>query len=293
MPPRKLPSTKRLDRLSTAKTLDEVVENFDRIVKWAIDAPSRIGYFATIYKRATIAIHKAIDTPEFEHPEVMKEFTKTFSQRFFDALNAHFHPRSYQDRPTLVWQVSFAGADYGEPIIFQQMLSAVNAHINLDLGITAAHVGRGAMADLHNDFNMVNAILASQVQGVLDALAEISPRTKVIRDVMPGDEAQEINKLLMVFRDFAWQYANTVADAPPDRFRELVDIRDSEFCTLGTCYLYPPGRFRSLVDWIAEEESRDVSLNVRTLDVSHGPLNRAFLTPPVSGPRRRPWCRLW
>jgi uncharacterized protein DUF5995 len=293
MPPSKQPPTKRLPRLNPPNTLDEVVENFDRIVKWAIDAPSRIGYFATIYKRSTIAIHKAIDDREFEHTEVMTEFTKTFSKRFFDALNAHFQPRSYEDRPTLGWQVSFAGAKYGEPIIFQHMLSAVNAHVNLDLGVTAAQVGRGAMADLHSDFNMVNAILASQVQGVLDALAEISPRTKEIRDLMPGDEAEEINKLLMVFRDVAWHYANVLAEAPQERVRELIDTRDAEICTLGACYLYPPGKFRSLVNLIAEEENRDVSLNVRTLDVSHATLNRAFLTPPVSDHRHPSWCHLW
>jgi hypothetical protein len=113
MPPKKLlPPTpaKGLDRLSTAKSLDEVVDNFDRIVKWAIAAPSRIGYFATIYKRSTIAI---------------------------------------------------------------------------------------------------------------------------------------------------------------------------------------PSRLRNLVDWIAEEESQDVALNVRTLDVNHGALNRAFFVPPVSGRRRRrAWCLL-
>jgi hypothetical protein len=296
MPPKKLlppGPAKGLDRLRTPKSLDDVIENFDRIVKWAIAAPSRIGYFATIYKRSTIAIHEAIANGEFNDPNVMTEFTKTFSQRYFDALNAHFHPLSHEERPTHVWQVSFVGAGYGEPIIFQQMLTAVNAHINLDLGITAAQVGRGSMHDLHADFDMINAILASQTQGVLDALSDISPRTKVIRDVMPGDEADEINALLTVFRDLAWQYANAVADAPPARFRELVDVRDSEFCRLGVCYLYPPSRLRNLVDWIAEEESQDVALNVRTLDMSHGALNRAFLSPPVSGRRRRrAWCRL-
>jgi hypothetical protein len=162
--------------LKTAKNLQESSANFDAIVAWAINAPSGIGYFATIYKRATIAVSNAIDTGKFQQPEVMTRFTLTFSQRYFDALNAHFHPNDYKG-PTHVWQWAFDGVDYAEPIIFQHLLTAVDAHINLDLGITAAQVGAGAMDDLHHDFHMINAILGSQVQGVFDALAEVSPRT--------------------------------------------------------------------------------------------------------------------
>jgi hypothetical protein len=188
-PPKK-PCPPPLPPFAAAKNLRQAIANFDTIVAWAINASSGIGYFATVYKRATIAISKAIDTPGgFQHPKVMTRFTMTFSQRYFDALNAHFRPDDYEG-PTHVWQWAFDGLAYDEPIIFQHLLTAIDAHINLDLGISAAQVGAGAMDDLHDDFNMVNAILASQVQGVFDALAKVSPRTQTIRDLLPGDEAQ-------------------------------------------------------------------------------------------------------
>ena len=275
MPPKDVPPP-----LKTAKTLQESIANFDAIVAWAINAPSGIGYFATIYKRATIAVTNAIDTGKFQHPDVMTRFTLTFSQRYFDALNAHFHPNDFKG-PTHVWQWAFDGVDYAEPIIFQHLLTAVDAHINLDLGITAAQVGAGAMDELHHDFDMINAILGSQVQGVFDALAEVSPRTRTIRDLLPGDEVDEINALLIVFRDLAWKFANRLADSPDD-FQELVDLQDSRACLLSTCYLYPPDKIRSAVDWIADKESRDVARNVRVLDAAAAipnELNEAFLRP--------------
>jgi len=278
MPPKNVPPPP--PPLKTAKNLHESIANFDAIVAWAINAPSGIGYFATIYKRATIAVSNAIDTGKFQHPEVMTRFTLTFSQRYFDALNAHFHPNDYEG-PTHVWQWAFDGVDYAEPIIFQHLLTAVDAHINIDLGITAAQVGAGAMDDLHHDFNMINAILGSQVQGVFDALAEVSPRTHTIRNLLPGDEVDEINALLIVFRDLAWKFANVLADSPDD-FQELVDLQDSRACLLSTCYLYPPDKIRSVVDWIADKESRDVARNVRVLDVAAAipnELNEAFLRP--------------
>lgn len=269
-----------LPPLKTAKNLRESVANFDAIVTWAINAPSGIGYFATIYKRATIAMSKAIETGGFQHPTTMTRFTMTFSQRYFDALNAHFHPTDYKG-PTHVWQWAFDGVAYDEPIIFQHLLTAVCAHINLDLGISAALVGAGAMDDLHDDFNMVNAILGSQCQGVFDALAEVSPRTQTIRDLLPGDEVEEINALMVVFRDLAWKFANVLADSPDD-FQELVDLQDSRACLLSTCYLYPPDKIRAVVDWIADKECRDVARNVRALDVASAmpiELNEAFLRP--------------
>jgi hypothetical protein len=278
MPPTNVPTPP--PPLKTAKNLQESIANFDAIVAWAINAPSGIGYFATIYKRATIAVSNAIDTGKFQHPEVMTRFTLTFSQRYFDALNAHFHPNDYTG-PTHVWQWAFDGVDYAEPIIFQHLLTAVDAHVNIDLGITAAQVGAGAMDDLHHDFNMINAILGSQVQGVFDALAEVSPRTHTIRNLLPGDEVDEINALLIVFRDLAWKFANVLADSPDD-FQELVDLQDSRACLLSSCYLHPPDQIRSVVDWIADKESRDVARNVRVLDVAAAipnELNEAFLRP--------------
>jgi hypothetical protein len=278
MPPKIVPPP--LPPLKTAKNLRESIANFDAIVAWGINAPSGIGYFATIYKRATIAMSKAIETGGFQNPTVMTRFTMTFSQRYFDALNAHFHPTKYKG-PTHVWQWAFDGVAYEEPIIFQHLLTAVCAHINLDLGISAATVGAGAMDDLHDDFDMVNAILGSQVQGVFDALAKVSPRTQTIRDLLPGDEVQEINALMIVFRDLAWKFANVLADSPDD-FQELVDLHDSRACLLSTCYLYPPDKIRSVVDWIADKESRDVASNVRALDVTSAmpsELNEAFLRP--------------
>jgi hypothetical protein len=113
VPPKK-PSPPPPPPLDAAKNLRQTIANFDAIVAWAINASSGIGYFAAVYKRATIAMSKAIDTPGgFQHPEVMTRFTMTFSQRYFDALNAHFHPDDYEG-PTHVWQWAFDGLRYDE-----------------------------------------------------------------------------------------------------------------------------------------------------------------------------------
>ncbi len=128
-------------RLPTATTLTEVIANFDTVIAWAIQESSGIGYFPpTVYRRATIAIDAAVrDGTSFEHPDVMARFAVIFSQRYFDALNAYLNPRPFE-RPTNVWLWHFVGLEYDEPIIFQHLLTAVDAHVNLDLGVAASQV---------------------------------------------------------------------------------------------------------------------------------------------------------
>lgn len=275
-------TTKRKPQwLPAASDLAGAIANFDAIIEWSIAEPSGIGYFAAMYKRATIAIDSTIrDGDEFQRPLVMKEFALTFSQRYFDAINAHFEPDEFE-RPTRAWQMHFTGLTEARPIVFQHLLTAVDAHINLDLGIAAAQIGRGAMTDLRHDFDMVNTILASQVQAVLSALGDVSPNVQEIRDKIPDKvEVQAINELLIVFRDLAWKFATVLAEAGEGHLQELVDQHDAWAVTLATFYLDPPGLLGRCVRWVAEDESRDIGAIITRLDAGSQttqPLNPAFL----------------
>ena len=85
----------------------------------------------------------------------MARFDVIFAQRYFDALNAYFHPRDYQ-APSHVWQWSFDGHEHDAPILLQHMLTAVNSHVNLDLGIAAMLAAEGNLASLEDDFDRIN-----------------------------------------------------------------------------------------------------------------------------------------
>ncbi len=269
----------RLPHLPVATSLTETVANFDTIIAWATVEKSPIGYFATVYKRATLAIEKATLRPgRFRKPTRMELFAMAFSQRYFDALNAYFAPR--RGTPlTSVWKCHFDGAKLTHPIIVQHLLTAVNAHINLDLGIAACQVGGANLPALRNDFNKVNAILGSQIQGVLDALDEVSPGIRTVRELLVVDEVEEIRKLLIAFRDAAWNFAVTLCQNP-DEFDELVARQDASTTTLGGCYMDPPGPISFSVDLIKFLESTDVPAIITALDVDVtlvSPLNTRLL----------------
>src|ERR1700721_3771229 len=89
-------------------------------------------------------------------------FDASFADRYFDALNGYFHPKQFP-RPTRSWQKTFDAANRADLIILQHMLGGVNAHIELDLGITTQNIAPAMkLPTLHDDFNTLNAVLESQ-----------------------------------------------------------------------------------------------------------------------------------
>lgn len=272
----------RLPHLPVAASLTDTVANFDTIIAWATEENSPIGYFATVYKRATLAIERATMRPgRFRKPTRMEEFAKAFSQRYFDALNSYFAPPRRGQHPTAVWGVHVDGTKLKRPVILQHLLTAVNAHINLDLGIAACQVGGANLPALRNDFNHVNAILGSQIQGVLDALSDVSPGLAEIRRLFLGevDEVEEIRKLLITFRDAAWNYA-VILSKNPDLFDELVAGQDASTTELGRCYLKPPLPMSWILARVKDVEETDVATIITALDVDVtlvSPLNTRFL----------------
>ena len=120
-------------------TLDAVVSALDSVIEWSIAASSRLGYFAALYKRITIAVRTAVKNGAFQDGPRMERFDASFADRYFDALNGYFHPKQFP-RPTRSWQKTFDAADRADLIILQHMLGGVNAHIDLDLGITAQNI---------------------------------------------------------------------------------------------------------------------------------------------------------
>ena len=255
-----------LPPLPPVTTIDQVVDTIQTIIGWSIEASSRLGYFAALYKRITIAIRTAIAQGLFQDGPRMERFDVTFASRYFAALNGHFHPGQFP-KPTHAWQVAFDGSGHPEPIIVQHMLAGVNAHIDLDLGIAVEQVAPGpALPTIKTDFDMVNTVLASQVNGVVDEIDELSPVLSDIYDVLKGDEIDLIGDALLIFRDGAWRFATLLACEPDFAHPPTIMIKDLEVAKFGTLIFYPPPLIASMIAVIASKESRDVVHNIEVLD---------------------------
>jgi hypothetical protein len=249
-------------------TLDAVVSALDAVIEWSIAASSRLGYFAALYKRITIAVGTAVKNGAFQDGPRMERFDAAFAGRYFDALNGHFHPDQFP-RPTRSWQRTFDAADRREPIILQHMLAGVNAHIDLDLGITAQNLAPGTkLPKLHDDFNTINAVLASQVNGVVDDINVLSPELAELYQVLAENEIFLINQAVAAMRDSAWRFAIVLALMPGFARPLTVWVRDRKVAAQGDLIYHPPGLIgliQATLGEIAEQESRDVVRNIQVL----------------------------
>jgi hypothetical protein len=270
----------QMARLAQAKNVEDVLRNVDQIVDWSINAESCIGYFAVIYKRITLAIREAINEGQFDDGHRVAQLDVAFAQRYFNALNAYFFPDEYRGS-TLPWEVAFVGDQDSQAIILQHMMTAFNAHITFDLGMACFTVAANSLDTLENDFNRVNAVLCSQIPGIVDVMQRLSPELRWTRRLIP-DELGVLDRVLVKSRRGAWLFAVYMALHPEYASQKQVN-HAAWTAALGAWYLQPPARstlFSVLVRAVAKHESRDVAANIRALEgISNSPdkLDEAYL----------------
>src|SRR5262245_25775079 len=141
-----------------AITINDVIARLDTIIAESIRTKSRLGYFACLYRKMTIAIRDAIASNTFEDGVRMEKLDVCFATRYLDAFNQYESGK----KPTMSWQTAFYATTSDRLTVFQHLLLGINAHINLDLGIAAAQISTPeTIGQLHNDFNKVNDVIGT------------------------------------------------------------------------------------------------------------------------------------
>ena len=272
----------QMEPLAQAKGIDDVLRNVEQIIDWSIKAQSHLGYFAVIYKRVTLAIREAISNGDFKNGDRVEQLDVAFAQRYFNALNAYFHPNEYRGL-TLPWEVAFVGDQDGQAIILQHLMTAFNAHISFDLGMACFTIAADSLKDLEPDFDRVNAILCSQIPGTLKVVQQLSPELQWARRLIP-DEVGILKRVLMKLRKGAWWFAIYMAMHPENVTAKQVN-QASWTAWLGSWYMQPTRRWTPLpmlINAVAKHESRDVVDNICALEEiksPHDPLDKSCIQP--------------
>lgn len=264
-----MPQLTQLPPLTPAATLDDVVDTIDAVIGWSIENISRLGYFAALYKRITIAVRTAVADGVFDDGERLQRLDVAFANRYFDALNGLFYPGRFA-KPTRAWRVTFDAAVDPAPIVLQHMLAGINAHIGLDLGIVASAATRpDRLWESKADFDRINAVLASQVNGIVTDINDLSPALADVYAVLTDNQIVLINEAVRAFRDDAWRFSTLLAVQPALTRPLTIRLRDHRIAKQGGLIFEPPGMV-GLIQWavnaVAAQESRDVVKNIRVLD---------------------------
>lgn len=228
----------------------------------------RRGWFAAMYRQTTRAVRDRAAAGGFDDPERLGRFVERFAGRY---LGPALDWRAGRPVPRC-WRLAFsAGSDR---LILQHLLLGINAHVNLDLAVTAAETCPGpAIHSMHRDFLAVNDILTGLMPPVRACIGRFSPLLDVIDRVGGGDDDAVLNFSIRVARDQAWSQALVLAStADAGRRAELVDSLDRSVAVLGKVVASPGGLLQRAVDVVAAVESDDVVAIIDALGrVAPGP----------------------
>lgn len=240
------------------KSIDNVLEEMQSIIKDTEARGDRIGYFDALYYHVTVAIRDAIEAGNvFENNDRMERLDVVFAERYLDAYNNY---QTDKNSPiSSCWRLSFDKAADDEYAVMQHIEGGMNAHINLDLGIAVAqvaseegHVDIYQLHDLKHDYNLVNGILASVVPLMNCKLGALSPVYLKISEYF-GPEF--VDGMMAVARQVVWEFARRLVllEKFPDRRQQVIESRDKYTTLLSQEVVYHLG---PIYRKMAEEESQ-------------------------------------
>ncbi len=235
-----------------AGDLDGVLSALDDVLERTRREASRIGYFAALYGKVTRRLERGIAAREFRDGERMEAVAVAFANRYLEALAGN----RGGGQPTRCWRLAFDAARRWPPIVLQHLLVAMNAHINLDLGIAvAAAVPTAELSAFRGDFDRMNDLLASLVDGVKEELAEVWPAVRRL-DRLAGRSDDEIIRFSMSkARRRAWRFAERLAEEDAGGWGRRIAESDLEVALLGRLILQPPPLTR-LTTWFVRLRER-------------------------------------
>lgn len=237
-------------------TIDEVIEQLEKIIDYSIINNNCGGYFAVLYHKVTCKIKDCISKKDFEDCARMERLDVAFASRYLDAYYSWVSGK----KTTASWQIAFETVTANRSLVLQHLLIGMNAHINLDLGIAAANVMLGfALDDIHNDFNTINNILASMIDNVEDCLIKVNPLMKLLDLNWYNYDEMLVQFSIETARDGAWNFAKEINGKTGADFNECINIRDKRIAELGKIIIHPIGfLLKSIVKLIRLFEKKNV-----------------------------------
>lgn len=221
-----------------ASSISEVIEQLNEIVIRSAAGSDRAGYFAALYKRVTMAVAEKIRQGYFDDNARMEKLDVIFANRYLDAYQNYKEGNPCSS----CWCLAFDAAKSWKPMVIHHLLTGMNAHISLDLGIAAATVSPGNdINNIQNDFYKINTVLAELVDDVKAQLFDMWPLSKLL---LRFNTAKLENAMagfsMTIARDAAWQVALEYAPlniAPNQQL--FISARDKVVTAFGQSLLHP------------------------------------------------------
>lgn len=225
-----------------AHSMDEVLQQLDRLLARFREEHNKAGYFAGLYRIVVATFQEATRRGVFTHTETMKRLNAQFSNRYFEALSLYHRG----EPPTQAWLRSLQAAQSSSPIVLQHLLMGINAHIHLDLGIAVVRACPVDELDaLYPDFVRMNDVLGSLVEEIKQDLIRTWPALGLIEQWLGDLENHAFAFGLEQSREHAWQFAQELAHSTPTQQAEAIAQMDDWVAQVSDVIWRPPWALRA------------------------------------------------
>lgn len=238
-------------------TIDGVINRLQEIIDESIASGSRLGYFAALYKRMTMAVQGGITAGRFQDAARMAALDVTFANRYLVTREQYFAGELHGQS----WLQAYQATTTDKYTLLQQLLIGINPHIMIDLGVAAARTCPGAaFAALQQDFNTINIVITSLFPVVDAELDELSPVERTIDHSFGFIKDKAINAAIDEGRKSSWAFASSLAFVDLPAQAVMIGARDRQARLIGDCILHDP-----LATLVRKRESADVRHNIQIL----------------------------
>jgi hypothetical protein len=203
------------------RTLDDVVHGLGVVEGSFRQQRDRRSAFPTLYGVISVAVRERVAQRLFEDNDWVARYAVAFANLYRVALE-HYDAGRLAEVPR-AWQLCFDFAASGNGLVLQDLLLAVNAHINHDLAFALSAVSIGPdRASRHRDHARVNQIFASAIDTATERIAGLyAPGLRTI-----DEGAGQLDEMIGLFsievaRESAWEGAVALANAQNDTERRL------------------------------------------------------------------------
>ena len=117
--------------MTPATTINEVIGRLDDIIVQCKSSNNRMGYFACLYRKMTIAVRDGIANGSFADGLRMERLDVIFANRYLQAWQAY----NAGQPCTSAWCAAFNANKTHNLIVLQHLILGINTHINLDLAL--------------------------------------------------------------------------------------------------------------------------------------------------------------
>ena len=244
------------------KSIDEVLSELDIIIEECLSNNSPLGVFAYVYRRTTAEVRAALQNKEFEDNERMEAFDVRFANYYIQAYKDFKAGKAISKS----WKVSFESANKRLSIV-QHLMMGMNAHINLDLALTACEMMKDKdLFLLENDFKKVNEILFGLTDEMQTRLLRVSKLMWLFDRLGKNKDEAIINFGMEKARGLSWKNAVSLWATKDFGLDQQIDLVDSAVHRIGMRIQSPKTRIaRWLMKLLSYFETSDMTKAIALL----------------------------